>query len=152
MNWRWDPVGNDRVLAVAIGASIVIHGIVLALHFKLPDRLLSKASEPRLEVVLVNAKTRERPSKADVLAQANLDRGGNVDEARRSRSPLPVTNPRNPGLDLAEAQRRVQELEAQQQKLIAAAREAQMHVPAKTAPNPPAEQAAPQQTGRDLAD
>jgi protein TonB len=152
MNWRWVPVGNDRVLAVAIGASIVIHGIALAVHFKLPERLLSKASEPRIEVVLVNAKTKERPSKADVLAQANLDRGGNVDERRRSRSPLPVTNPRNPGRDLAEAQRRVQELEAQQQKLLAAAREAQTRVPAKTTPATPAEQAAPQQNGRDLAD
>src|SRR4051812_16352971 len=122
MNWRWVPAGNDRVLAVAIGASIVLHGIALALHFKLPERLRAKMSEPRLEVVLVNANTRERPSKADVLAQANLDRGGNVDEARRARSPLAVTNPRNPGRDLAEAQRRVQELEAQQQKLLAAAR------------------------------
>jgi protein TonB len=152
MNWRWVPVGNDRVLAVAVGASIVIHGIALAVHFKIPERLLAKASEPRIEVVLVNARTKERPSKADVLAQANLDRGGNVDEARRSRSPLPVTNPRHPGRDLAEAQRRVQELEAQQQKLIAAAREAQARVPAKSTPTKPADEAGPRQSGRDLAD
>ena len=152
MNWRWIPVGNDRVLAAAIGASIVLHGILLAVHFKIPDRLLAKASEARLEVVLVNSKTRERPSRAEILAQANLDRGGNVDEARRSRSPLPVTNPRNPGRDLAEAQRRVQELEAQQQKLIAAAREAQARVPAKTAPVQPTEEAAAKKSGRDLAD
>ena len=152
MNWRWVPVGNDRVLAVAIGASIVLHGIVLAVHFKIPDRLLAKASEPKLEVVLVNAQTKERPSRPDILAQANLDRGGNVDEARRSRSPLPVTNPRTPGRDLADAQRRVQELEAQQQKLLAAAREAQARVPAKTTPTQPAEEAAQKQSGRDLAD
>jgi protein TonB len=152
MNWRWVPAGNDRVLAIAIGASIVIHGIALAVHFKLPERLLAKASEPRIDVVLVNAKTKERPSKADVLAQANLDRGGNVDEPRRSRSPLPVTNPRHPGRDLADAQRRVQELEAQQQKLIAAAREAQARVPAKTTPAKPAEETGPQRSGRDLAD
>jgi len=151
MSWRWVPVANDRVLAVAIGASVVIHGIALAVHFKLPERLLTRATEPKLEVVLVNAKTKERPSKAQVLAQANLDRGGNVDEPRRSRSPLPVTNPRNPGHDLAQAQRRVQELEAQQQKLLAAAREAQMRVPAKT-PAKPAEEAGPQLSGRDLAD
>ena len=152
MNWRWVPVGNDRVLAVAIGASIVLHGIVLAVHFKIPDRLLAKASEPKLEVVLVNAQTKERPSRPDILAQANLDRGGNVDEARRSRSPLPVTNPRTPGRDLADAQRRVQELEAQQQKLLAAAREAQARVPAKATPTHPAEEAAQKQSGRDLAD
>ena len=152
VNWRWVPVGNDRVLAIAVGASIVLHGIALAVHFKLPERLLAKVSEPRLEVVLVNAKTRERPSKAEVLAQANLDRGGNVDERRHARSPLPVTAPRNPGRDLAAAQRRVQELEAEQQKLLAAAREAQARVPAKTTPNKPADEAGPRQNGRDLAD
>ena len=151
MNLRWIPVGNDRVLAYAVGASIVLHGILLAVHFKIPDRLLAKMSEPRLEVVLVNAKTKERPSRAEVLAQANLDRGGNVDEARRSRSPLPVTHPKAPGHDLADAQRRVQELEAQQQKLLAAARDAQARVPAK-ATTQPSEDAAPKQSGRDLAD
>src|SRR4051812_9104549 len=152
MNWSRNPVGNDRVLAIAVGASIVLHGVALAAHFKLPERLLAKASEPRLEVVLVNTRTRERPSRADILAQANLDRGGNVDEARRSRSPLPVTSPRNPGRDFADAQRRVQELEAQQQKLIAAARESQARVPAQTSRAAPTEQAAPQPNGRDLAD
>ena len=152
MNWRWIPVGNDRVLAAALGTSIVIHAIALAVHFRLPDALRAKTSEPRLDVVLINAKTRERPTKADVLAQANLDRGGNVDERRRARSPLPVTNPRQPGRDLAHAQRRVQELEAQQQRLLAAAREAMNRVPAQAPRTRQAEQAAPQPSGRDLAD
>ena len=149
MNLRWIPAGNDRVLAMAIGTSIVLHAALLAVHFKFPAALRWQASEPRMEVVLVNAKTRERPSRAEVLAQANLDRGGNVDERRRARSPLPVMQPREPGRDLAEAQRRVRELEARQQELLAVAREAQ----AKQSPRgTPAEQAAPQPTGRDLAD
>lgn len=152
LNWRWLPVGNDRVLAIAVGLSIALHAVALAVHFKLPDRLGFKPSEPRLEVVLVNAKTRERPSKAEVLAQANLDRGGNVDEARRSRSPLPVTSPRNPGRDLADAQRRVQELEAQQQKLLAAARDAQAKVPARTQKSTPADEVSKQPNGRDMAE
>jgi protein TonB len=142
--------GNDRVLTYAVGASIVIHGIVLAIHFKVPEALRDQFSEQRLDVVLVNAKTRERPRKADVLAQANLDRGGNVDENRRARSPLPVTEPREPGRDLTQAQRRVRELEAQQQQLLAQAREAQAR--ASVAPVTPAEQTAPQPSGRDLAD
>jgi protein TonB len=152
MNWRWLPAGNDRVLAVAIGLSIALHAAAMAVHFKLPDRLGFKPAEPRIEVVLVNAKTRERPAKAEVLAQANLDRGGNVDEARRSRSPLPVTSPRNPGRDLAEAQRRVQELEAQQQKLLAAAREAQAKVPAHTLKTAPSDETSKRPNGRDMAE
>jgi len=140
---------NDRVFTFAIGASIVLHGIVLAIHFKVPEMLRWQQPEQRLEVVLVNAKTRDRPAKAEVMAQANLDRGGNVDENRRARSPLPVTEPRQPGRDLVDAQRRVKELEAQQQQLLAAAREAAKTAQATTTP---AEQAAPQPSGRDLAD
>src|SRR4051812_10753506 len=140
---------NDRVLSYAIGASIVLHGIVLAVHFKVPEMLRWQEPEQRLEVVLVNAKTLDRPSKADVLAQANLDRGGNVDEQRRARSPLPVTEPKQPGRDFVDAQRRVKELEAQQQQLLAQAREAAKISAATTTP---AEQAVPQPSGRDLAD
>jgi protein TonB len=149
MNLRWIAAGNDRVLAMALGTSIVLHALLLAVHFKFPAALRWQASEPRMDVVLVNAKTRERPAKADVLAQANLDRGGNVDEGRRARSPLPVTQPKQPGRDLAEAQRRVRELEARQQELLAMAREAQTKQASKATP---AEQAASQPSGRDLAD
>ncbi|HYR36408.1 MAG TPA: TonB family protein [Burkholderiales bacterium] len=149
MNLRWIPAGNDRVFAMALGTSIVLHALILAVHFNFPTALRWQASEPRMEVVLVNAKTRERPAKADVLAQANLDRGGNVDEQRRARSPLPVTQPKQPGRDLAEAELRVRELEARQQELLAIAREAETkQSPRSTA----AEQAAPQPSGRDLAD
>src|SRR4051794_13449048 len=103
--------GDDRVLRYAVAGSVLFHAVLLSIHFKLPEALRWNSSQQPLEVVLVNAKSRERPSKADVLAQANLDRGGNVDERRRAKTPLPVTEPRNPGKDLAEAQRRVQELE-----------------------------------------
>ncbi len=143
---------NDRVLGAAIGLSIVLHAVVLSLHFKLPDRLHWKLSEQPLEVVLVNAKTREKPVKADVLAQSNLDRGGNVDDHRRAKTPLPVTNPRNPGRDLAQARKRVQQLEAQQQRLLAQAREAKGRAAAEAPRQAPLEQAPPQPSGRDLAD
>jgi protein TonB len=144
--------GPDRLLGLAIGASILVHGIVLAIHFKVPERLLRQVSESRLEVVLVNAKTRERPARADVLAQANLDRGGNVDEARRAKTPLPVTEPRKPGRDLAAAQRRVRELEAKQHELLARAREARANAARQAPETPPAETVPPQPNGRDLAD
>jgi len=143
---------NDRVLAAGLAASIVLHAALLAVHFQLPQRLRSQTAETRLDVVLVNARTKERPARADVLAQANLDRGGSVDEKRRARTPLPITNPRNPGRDLAAAQRRVQELEARQQELLAAARESQTRVAATPLPSPNSEQPAPRPSGRDLAD
>jgi periplasmic protein TonB len=145
-------LGPDRFLGVALGVSVLVHAVVLAIHFKLPERLLNQQSESRLDVVLVNAKTRERPLHADVLAQANLDRGGNVDEPRRAKTPLPVTEPRRPGKDLAAAQRRVRELEARQQQLLAQARESKTRVPPQAPRAEQAEPPPPQPSGRDLAD
>jgi protein TonB len=143
---------DERVLGAAVGISILLHGALLSMHFKFPDTLRWKSANQPLEVVLVNAKTRERPSRAQALAQANLDRGGNVDQNRRAKTPLPVTAPRAPGKDLADAKRRVRELEVQQQRLLAQARESAARVPAE-APRPaPSEQPAAQPSGRDLAD
>lgn len=154
MHLRLQPIfqSPDRVLGAALGLSVLVHGIVLAIHFKVPERMLHKQSEPRLEVVLVNAKTRERPRHADVLAQANLDRGGNVDERRHAKTPLPVTEPHRPGKDLTAAQRRVRELEARQQQLLARARESATRLPPQAPLASQSEQAPPQPNGRDLAD
>ena len=105
-----------------------------------------------LEVVLVNAKTRERPGKAETLAQSNLDRGGTVDENRRAKTPLPVTEPRNPGRDLAEAQRRQRALESKQQELLAQMRAAQSKVPSTAPREQGIPEPAAQPSGRDLAD
>jgi protein TonB len=140
------------MLLGAIAASIALHAVLLSLHFKFPDSLRWNAANAPLDVVLVNAKTREKPSKADVLAQANLDRGGNVDENRRAKTPLPVMEPREPGKDLAEAQRRVQQLEAQQQRLIAQTRDSRARVPAEVEKQAPSEVPSTHQNGRDLAD
>ena len=143
---------NDRLLGTALGVSIALHAIALAVHFKFPEAIRWKAENQPLEVVLVNASTRERPAKADVLAQANLDRGGNVDEPRRAKTPLPVTHSRAEGKHLADAQRRVQQLEEQQQRLLAQAKESERLVPAEPPKSAPAPEAAPVPSGRDLAD
>lgn len=76
-------------MAIAIWVSVFIHVVLLSIHFesdlkKFADRL------PTLEVLLVNAKTHTKPEKADVLAQANLDRGGNTDQDRKMKTPLPA--------------------------------------------------------------
>lgn len=143
---------RDRALSLAIGASIVLHAIALSAHFTFPNALRWQSANAPLEVVLVNAKTRDKPSKADVLAQANLDRGGNVDDNRRAKTPLPVTNPRRSGKDLADAQKRVQQLEAQQRRLLAQAREARSRVQAEAEKRTLAEQPSARPNGRDLAD
>jgi protein TonB len=88
-DWIRSPLG------VALILSVLAHAMVIGgLGFIKPGqhRLQDKLSV--LEVVLVNAKTKEIPVKADALAQSNLDRGGNTEENRRAKSPLPVPEKR----------------------------------------------------------
>ncbi len=116
---RMDP--PRRSFTLALIASLAIHAVLLSIHFKLPDAI-KRAASNTLEVVLVNAKSARKPVKAQARAQANLDGGGNTDEDRRARTPLPAAQQTQPGDSLIEAQRRVQELEAQQQKLLTQAK------------------------------
>lgn len=140
---------QSRVLYMCLAVSLLLHAVLLSIHFKLPDMLRQQASVA-LDVILVNAKTRERPVKADALAQANLDGGGNTDANRRARTPLPVTKSDSAGRDLAQAQRRVQQLEAQQRELMTQARESKTPTPAPRASTE--REATPATSGRDLAD
>lgn len=86
---------TDNRLATMLAASVLLHAIVLlGLKFSPPDLHRLKDNLPALDVILVNAKSPSRPEKAEALAQANLDRGGNTEANRRMKSPLPV--PKNP--------------------------------------------------------
>ena len=77
------------VMAMAIWISILVHAVILSIHFE-PELKKFKDKLPTLEVMLVNAKTLTKPDKADVLAQADLDRGGNTDQNRKMKSALPA--------------------------------------------------------------
>ena len=143
---------QSRLLAVSVAASILLHAILLSIHFRFPEALRWKSANQPLEVVLVNAKTRDTAERARALAQANLDGGGNTDAKQRASTPLPVTNPKEPGRDLAETRRRQRELEAQQQRLLAQAREARAAVAAEGQGKNPVAEPTPQVAGRDMAD
>ena len=71
--------------------SIALHAFILfGIALVLPDpRNAANFTQP-LQVVLVNSKSKSKPSKADALAQHNLDAGGNIAEKRRAKSPLPA--------------------------------------------------------------
>ncbi|MFM9835100.1 MAG: TonB family protein [Methylophilaceae bacterium] len=115
-----------RAIYIALWVSILIHLIILAVKFE-PE--IKKFAErlPSLDVVLVNAKTKNAPDKADVLAQANLDRGGNTDKNRKIKTALPAPNEKTTEIKLqpsAEAQSaakpaKLQAKEAREQKRVA---------------------------------
>jgi protein TonB len=143
---------RSRVLTASVAASLLLHAILLSTHFKFPAELRWKSGEQALEVIVVNARTQQRPARSDALAQAHLDGGGDTDQPRRAKSPLPVIDPRAPGRDLAQAERRVRELEAQQRKLLAQSRRPAPPVPVAGARPAPAHEPAPERGGRDLED
>ena len=130
---------QSRLLATCAAVSVLLHAVLLLVHFRYPDAMRWNSSSQPLEVVLVNSKTREKPERARALAQANLDGGGNSDARQRATTPLPTTNPKEPGRDLAEMHRRQRELEAQQQELLAQAREARAAIAAGADGRNPAE-------------
>jgi len=82
---RLTPLSFSMTLSVAMHL-FVVFGIVLVM----PKSFGKPNLAPQLNVVLVNAKSRSKPVKADSLAQHNLDGGGNTEEDRRAKSPLPT--------------------------------------------------------------
>ncbi len=155
MRWPEFMAGMDpssRSFTLALGLSILLHALALSIHFKLPEIIRDKYASPPLEVVLVNSKTKARPAKANLLAQANLDGGGNTDENRRAKTPLPVLKAAEQGTDAKRAARRVQELESQQVKMMTQL-QARKAVAALEQPKsaPAIDASPPQVSGRDLA-
>ncbi len=143
---------QSRLLWVSVGASVLLHAFALSVHFRFPDALRWKSASQPLDVILVNARTQEAPAKREALAQANLDGGGNTDEARRARTPLPVTEPRDAGRDLAEGQRRVQQREPKRQRVLTQPAPAPANAVPDTTQRAESSEPAPRVSGRDLAD
>ncbi len=111
-------LGISTRLALALILSVVFHGIALfGLHFKAPDWKAAKGIST-LDVVLVNSKSAKKPSKADALAQANLDGGGNTDAKRRAQSPLPVLEREQIHVDQGEKAGQVRHMEQEAQTLL----------------------------------
>lgn len=109
---------SDRLFATALGGSILLHAFVLALKFSPFDLSALDRSATPLEVALVNAKSKAKPTKAEVLAQANLDGGGNTDADRRAKTPLPVLPRESHNRELAVASQRVEQLQEQTKELL----------------------------------
>lgn len=139
---------NDRRLWLAVGISLLFHALVLSLHFAFPEAS-QVAREKALDIILVNARSQRPPSNAQALAQANLDGGGNTDDDRRASTPLPPTAQQLDGSDLQQMRRRVQELEAAQQKMLTQAASLAKVAAAETRSDQPLPS---QLSGRDLAD
>ncbi|MGH8618617.1 MAG: energy transducer TonB [Burkholderiales bacterium] len=132
-----DPVER---MQFALVVSIAIHAFVIfCVTFKPFDRFKEPSISPSLEVVLVNARSKTAPVKADTLAQANLDGGGTTDADRRAKSPLPVVQQDKNVSEASLAASRIQQLEAEQRKLMTQTKSPTRVAAATTQPAPQAD-------------
>jgi protein TonB len=141
-------------IVYAVTASILVHATLLALQFRAFDPTRLKDRMPPLEVALVNAKSKEKPMVADVLAQANLDGGGNTDLPRRAKTPLPVPKASATG-EIAVASQRLDVLEQEARELMtrikgAPATALEMPKPVEAPPEPVAVPSASEMMQRTL--
>ena len=103
---------------IAVCTSVAIHlFLLLAVGAKIFDPKNFTPPHNALDVVLVNAKSANKPTRADALAQANLDGGGNTDEKRRAKTPLPALD-QSAAKNEKLAQQRVTQLEQEVKTLM----------------------------------
>jgi protein TonB len=132
-SWITDP--QQRPLLIALGASVVAHALMAAVHFTTPEPPRQAAKDTGLEVILVNGRTESAPVEQKVLAQANIDGGGDHAEGR-AKSPLANSSVTLDGDAVTAAQRRQAELEAKQRELMAQMKKAEQAAPPKPVSEP----------------
>jgi len=140
-------------LQIALGVSVAAHAVLLAVRFVDPESFNRVFQETPLEVILVNARTNERPDKARAIAQASLAGGGDLDRGRAT-SPLPPSAFTAIGDSMEDAQRQVEAMQQQQMLLLAQIKQqlANMPVPDPRAKGNPSETAAREEKRRQLVD
>ena len=105
-------------LQIALGVSVAVHAVLLTVRFVDPERFNRVFKDTPLEVILVNAKSNEKPDFAKAIAQASLAGGGDVEKGRAT-SPLPPSALTEMGDATEEAQRKVEAMQEQQMQLLA---------------------------------
>ena len=111
---------NNHRMSTAMVISLLLHmTILLGLTFQFPTLTPNKISTS-LEVVLVNKQTPTKPTKTQLLAQDNLDGGGNTDKNRQAKTPFPILPKNKPISKEVATQQKVKQLEEEAKKLMSA--------------------------------
>lgn len=104
-------------LQIALGVSVAVHAVLVTVRFVDPEGFNRVFQDTPLEVILVNARTNERPDKAQAIAQSSLAGGGEAEKGRAT-SPLPPSALTELGDAAEEAQKKIEAMQEQQQVLL----------------------------------
>jgi protein TonB len=119
---RWLAwAGQLSALQWALAVSFAVHGLLLTVRLVDPEGFNRVFRDTPLEVILVNAKSGEAPAEAQAIAQVTLAGGGEAARGRAT-SPLPPAREFKLGDAPDDARRRVEDLQTEQQQLLAALR------------------------------
>jgi len=110
----------------ALALSVLLHAALLTVRFVDPEGFKRAFEQTTLDVILVNAKSDDKPdkAKAQAIAQASLAGGGDAPDQRIVSTPLPTAPYEAPGDSVIdENQRRINVLQEQQEQLMTQVRE-----------------------------
>jgi len=108
-------------LQTALLVSVGVHAALLAVRIVDPEGFNRVFEDTPLEVILVNSRSKEAPTQAQALAQANLAGGGEAEKGLAT-SPLPPSATIELGESIEESRRQAEQLLEDQKRLLAVAR------------------------------
>jgi periplasmic protein TonB len=146
-----DTLRSLTTLQLALGASFAVHAVLLTVRFVDPESFNRVFKDTPLEVILVNAKSDEKPEQAKAIAQASLAGGGQALKGRAT-TPLPPSAISQLGETMEETQRKMESMEEQQTLLLAQVRKqlAALPLPDPKRPSNTPELAAQEEKRRQL--
>jgi protein TonB len=108
----------DRLLPLALGVSLAVHAVLLAVRLSPPEDIDRLVRDAGLEVILVNTESDETaPAKPKAIAQTNLAGGGETTH-ERSTSPLINSPTTRSGQADNQVQQKIAEKEREQAELL----------------------------------
>jgi periplasmic protein TonB len=108
---------NMSTLSLALTISLIVHAGLLTVRFVDPERFNRVFQDTPLEVILVNAKSNEKPEVAKAIAQASLAGGGDTDTGRAT-TPLPLSSMTEIGDANEDMQRKMESMQEQQMLML----------------------------------
>jgi protein TonB len=112
---------NNPALSIALAISLAVHAVLLTVRLVDPEGFNRFFEDTPLEVILVNARSNEAPTKAQAIAQANLAGGGEMAMGRAT-SPLPSAALTELGDAAEDARKQIDQMMETQQQMLAQVR------------------------------